>query len=107
MEPVDRVQYVHSVETNGMDYSDAVLTYFDQLMGIYGFIQPCNYTISIVGSSGNSLTLDMKFNDGESALKIANILAMSDKKMEIYQRMFIINISNQSIDTLRLTLTTQ
>lgn len=107
MDMTDRVQYVHSVDTGNLDYSSAILMHFDQLMGIYGFIQPCNYKISIVESSSNYVVLDMKFNDGKSALSIANILNLSDRKITIYQRVFVLNMENINLDTIRLRLITE
>ncbi len=108
METVDRIQYAHSIDTGGIDYSNAFTTYFDQLMGLYGFIQPCNYTISIVDTSSNSLTLDIKFNDGESATLITNILTNSDRKMEVYNKVFILNsLTTVNLNTLRMTLITE
>ncbi|MCM1219688.1 MAG: hypothetical protein NC548_34845 [Lachnospiraceae bacterium] len=104
---MDRVQYVHSVDTGNLDYGSAVLMHFDQLMGIYGFIQPCNYQVSIVESNSNYMVLDIKFTDGESALAIANILNSSDKRITVYQRVFTFNIEDCRLDTIRLRLITE
>lgn len=101
---MDRVQYVRSVDTGNLDYNSAIITYFDQLMGIYGFIQPCNYQVSIVESNINSIVLDIKFTDGKSALTIANVLNSSDKRITVYQRAFILDIEDYNINTLRLRL---
>ena len=100
----DRVKFVHSVETGNIDYNTALVNYFDQLMGIYGFIQPCNYKTEIIESGDNILVLNISFPDGESALKICNILAVSDKRMTIYNRVFSIDVSQVSLCTIQLKL---
>ena len=101
---MDRVQFVHSIDTGQIDYNTALINYFDQLMGVYGYIQPCNYKTEIVESSNDILILNMKFPNEDSALKICSILSMSDKRMNIYNRIFSIDVSTVSIDTIQLRL---
>jgi hypothetical protein len=102
---MDRVEYAHSINTGSLDFSSAFINYFDQLMGVYGFIQPCNYQIEIVSSNNNILVLNMKFKDGESALKICSILSASDRVMQIYGRTFKFDVYHVSLDTIQLQIT--
>lgn len=108
MENKDRIQYAHSIDTGEkFEYSTVLLNNFDQLMGLYGFIQPCNYTVEIVDTRDDILILNMKFPDGESGLKIANLLNMSDKTLCVYQKVFEFNVVPVSLDTLQLTFVTK
>lgn len=102
---MDRVSFAHSINTGNIDYNTAFINYFDQLMGLYGFIQPHNYHIEIVSSENNNLLLNLKFSDGDSAIKIANILNVSDGTMTIYGRVFRFSVSTLNIDTIQLFIT--
>ena len=106
MDTLDRVQFALSVDTGSFDYESVMLRFFDQLMGIYGMIQPCNYTVAIIDTTNENLTLDIKFNDSVTAPKVANILSSSiDKQFIIYQRMFNINrVFPVSSDTIEITM---
>lgn len=87
-----------------MDYNSAFINYFDQLMGVYGYIQPCNYQIDIVSSENNVLVLNIKFIDDGSTIEIFNILNSSDRVMQIYGRVFRFNVYHISHDTLQLQI---
>lgn len=105
MENMDRITYAHSVGTGVLDFNTAFVNYFDQLMGLYGFIQPHNYHTEIVSSENNNLILNLEFSDGDSAMKIANILSASDGTMPIYGRVFRFSVKPVALNILQLFIT--
>ena len=106
---IDRVSFLHSIDTIGIDYTSAVVSYFDQFMGVFNHFQPHNYTIVITGVLENILTLQMKFNDKESKDLILCHIQSTGNIIRVYQRTFgissivegednTITIQSQSID---------
>lgn len=107
MEYMDRVQFAHSIDTGCIDYNTALVNNFDQLMGLYGFIQPCNYKTEIKETRDNILVLHITFPDGDSALKISNVINSMDKRIFIYNRIFSIDVSMVSLNTLQMKFITE
>lgn len=90
MNDKDRVQYAHSVETGFMDFTTAFTAYFDQLMGIYAVVRPCNYTVEVVDALQNCFVINMKFEDDESSDKAVEVLRQLGE-FDIYGNKFSIN----------------
>lgn len=101
---MDRVEYAHSIDTGGSNFDTLFVNYFDQLMGLYGFIQPRNYEIRVISSDENSIFLDIKFYDEESAVKITDALNLLNHSIQIYGRSFMFDMKNVSSDRIQMQI---
>ena len=100
MSYIDRAVYLHSIDTNNIDYNSIILKYFDQLMSIYGLLQTCNYTVKVLPSNNESLILDLVFSDDSSISRVLNIF--NDNRFTLYERTFTMNIIGSNSNSIQL-----
>lgn len=98
---MDRVDYIHSIDTGELEYDSMLVNYFDQLMGLYGLMQPCNYSIKVINSSNELLLLELEFTDEISSSKIMNVLDSLNHVFCVYERRFIFDTRVISIDEMQ------
>ena len=107
MENIDRVLYAHSIDTAGLDYTSTMVKNFDQFMGVYGFIQPCDYQVKVVGDSGDDLVLDIIFSNPSSIEKFGTLLASFDYRLSVYGRVFTVGILTTVGTSIRVCMHTE
>lgn len=95
---MDRVEYLQSIDTGGLEYDKLIANCFDQFMGLYGFMQPCNYKTKVINSVDNMLLLEIEFTDMESSEKIMNMINSLNYIFSIYGRTFTFHIRVVSHD---------
>lgn len=95
---MDRVEYLQSIDTGGLEYDKLIMNYFDQFMGLYGFMQPCNYKTKIIKFVENILLLEIEFTDMESSQRIMEMINSLNNIFSIYGRIFTFHIRVMSQD---------
>ena len=91
---MDRIEFLHSIDQNGKDFSSTLIGFFDQIMALYSLVG--NYDAKVINYIDDTVKFAVSFDESDTINRLENILVQSNNSISLYGRVFNIYLNKTS-----------
>lgn len=100
----NRLEFMGSINCDGVDKVELVKKYFDQLMGVYNIVGECITDNINVSDADPNMNLSIKLMDSDNLSRMVGVLQSQGGCIQSYGRSFTMNYVVERNETVTISI---